>query len=77
MSGETRELARRRSGTDEILLVWESVSDQVRLAVRDADTGAGLEIAVAPARALDAFRHPYAYAAKSLRRTAARAPATI
>jgi hypothetical protein len=56
------ELAQRLSGTDEIQLLWHPGSDCIELSVRDLETGAGLQIAVAPGRAVDAFYHPYAYA---------------
>ena len=59
----TRELAQRLSGSDEIVLLWLPRCDRVQVSVRDLDTGVGFHVEVAPARALDAFRHPYAYAA--------------
>jgi hypothetical protein len=34
------------------------------VSVRDASTGEDFELKVEPANALDAFRHPYAYAAR-------------
>jgi hypothetical protein len=37
---------------------------RVELSVRDSTTGAGFLIEVAPGNALDAFYHPYAYAAR-------------
>jgi len=63
MSPSVRELAQRLSGTDEVLLLWHPLSKRVELAVRDVATGAGFHLAVAPSRAIDAFYHPYAYAA--------------
>ena len=60
----TRELARRRSGTDEVLLVWHPDDGRVELSVRDVDTGEGVQLDVAAASAIDAFHHPYAYAAR-------------
>jgi hypothetical protein len=59
-----RELAQRRSGTVEVLLLWHPESDQVELAVRDLATDASFHIDVAPGDAIDAFYHPYAYAAR-------------
>ena len=56
-----RELARRLSGTDEVRLVWDPVTDRVALSVRDLETGIGFEIAVRPESALGAFYHSYAY----------------
>ena len=58
-----RELAQRLSGADEVLLLWQPEFDRVEFSVRDAITGAGFRIEVAPASAIDAFNHPYAYAA--------------
>jgi hypothetical protein len=59
----SRELAQRRSGADEVLLLWQPELDRVELSVRDRITGAGFYVEVAPANAIDAFYHPYAYAA--------------
>jgi hypothetical protein len=63
MRAPTRELAQRLSGADEVLLLWHPESDRVELAVRNLATGADCQIEVAPANAMDAFYHPYAYAA--------------
>jgi hypothetical protein len=57
-----RELAQRRSGTVEVLLLWHVERDAVEVALYDSSTDAGFEIEVAPGHALDAFYHPYAYA---------------
>jgi hypothetical protein len=59
----TRELAQRLSGADEILLLWHPACERVEVSVRDVATGLGFRVEVAPGSALDAFRHPYAYAA--------------
>jgi hypothetical protein len=59
----TRELAQRLSGSDEIQLLWYPQCERVEVAVRDAATGVGFHLEVAPGRALDVFHHPYAYAA--------------
>jgi hypothetical protein len=64
VSAPTRELAQRRSGTVEVLLLWHPEIDRVELSVRDLATGAGFRLEVAPAEAIDAFYHPYAYAAR-------------
>jgi hypothetical protein len=61
-SAATRELAERRSGTVEVLLLWHAERDQVEVSVFDWSTDAGFHIEVAPGDALDAFYHPYAYA---------------
>ena len=60
----TRELARRRSGTLEVLLLWHPRIDGVELSVSDVTTGECFQIEVAPETAMDAFHHPYAYAAR-------------
>jgi hypothetical protein len=64
MSAPARELAQRLSGQAEVLLLWEPESERVELSVRDLTTGTGFQIEVAPASAMDAFHHPYAYAAQ-------------
>lgn len=63
MSAAARELAQRQSGTDEVLLLWYPDDNRVEVFVRDVETGVGFHLEVAPARANDAFYHPYAYAA--------------
>jgi hypothetical protein len=65
---KTRELAQRLSGGDEILLLWNQRDGHVEVSVRDVDTGVGFNLEVAPGSALDAFHHPYAYAAALARR---------
>lgn len=63
ITAPARELARRRSGTDEFVLLWHPEDDRVEVSVRDVTTGATFHIEVAPGNALDAFTHPYAYLA--------------
>jgi hypothetical protein len=62
-----RELAQRVSGTNEVVLLWHPGDERVELEVRDCETGVGFAVDVAPARAIDAFYHPYAYAASRAR----------
>jgi hypothetical protein len=57
-----RELDHRSSGGIDVRLLWNSISDQVLVAVRDLRTFESFELEVAPGDALLAFRHPYAYA---------------
>jgi hypothetical protein len=64
MTAPGRELAQRLSGTDEILLLWHPDRDQVEVSVRDVTTGVGFQLDVTPSKAIDAFNHPYAYAAR-------------
>jgi hypothetical protein len=58
-----RELARRLSGTDEIVLLWHPEDDRVEVSVCDVTTGATVHIDIAPGDAMDAFTHTYAYIA--------------
>ncbi len=62
MSAPTRELAQRRSGTVEVLLLWHPRTNRVELSVRESPTGGGFQTVVEPGDAIDAFYHPYAYA---------------
>ena len=57
-----RELNRRLTGGLEVVLYWHG-ADSVSVSVLDMATGEEFELEVEPASALDAFRHPYAYAA--------------
>jgi hypothetical protein len=57
-----RELDRRMSDGIDVRLLWDSVTDQVVVAVRDARTLESSELQVAAGDALFAFHHPYAYA---------------
>jgi hypothetical protein len=57
----TKELASRRSGDDEILLLWNPCTGRVEVAVREIATGVEFHVRVAPGRALDVFHHVYAY----------------
>jgi hypothetical protein len=58
----TRELAFRESDGLAVALLWRPHDDGVTISVADDCTGDRFEIAVDPARALDAFYHPFAYA---------------
>jgi hypothetical protein len=58
-----RELAYRRADGVEVTLFWNPVSDAVWVQVIERDTEACLELPVARDQALNAFNHPYAYAA--------------
>jgi hypothetical protein len=61
VSTQARELARRLSGSDEVLLLWHPENDRVELRVRDLATDVSFHLEVAPGNAIDAFHHPYAY----------------
>jgi hypothetical protein len=65
---ERRELAHRTSDGIEVTLFWIKPSDRVTIAVLDTRSGESLEFDVAGGAALDAFNHPYAYAAARGRR---------
>ena len=58
-----KELAYRANDGVEVALVWDPRTNELAVTVNDARTGDEFELAVASAEALDAFEHPYAYAA--------------
>jgi hypothetical protein len=58
-----RELAHRVSSGAEIRLFWNERTGAVTVWVWNQDSGQQAEFAVAPAKALDAYYHPYAHAA--------------
>lgn len=60
---ERHELAHRTSDGIEVTLLWTKATNRVAIAVADTHSGEELEFEVAGSRALDAFNHPYAYAA--------------
>jgi hypothetical protein len=60
---QSRELAARESDGVHVHLLWHPRENAVSVAVEDERAGDRFEIAVAPDCALDAFYHPYAYAA--------------
>jgi hypothetical protein len=60
---KTRELAARESDGIHVVLLWHPDEDALTVSVEDARVGDRFQLAVAPERALDAFYHPFAYAA--------------
>ncbi|MGE5273750.1 MAG: hypothetical protein ACM3QU_08315 [Verrucomicrobiota bacterium] len=62
-SPHTRELAARESDGVRVLLLWHPEADAVSVSVEDERLGHHFELAVARDRAIDAFYHPFAYAA--------------
>jgi hypothetical protein len=56
-----RELAHRSHGGLEVVLLWQPEDDTVSVAVDDERTGESFELEVPRERALEAFRHPYAF----------------
>ena len=59
----SRELAARESDGISVLLLWDPREDAITVSVEDDRRGDRFQLAVAPDRALDAFYHPFAYAA--------------
>ncbi len=60
---QNRELAARESDGVHVVLLWHPDENALTVSVEDARVGDRFQIAVAPDRALDAFYHPFAYAA--------------
>ena len=60
---ERRELAHRTTDGIDVTLVWSQPSDRVTIAVFHSRSATALEFEVDGVDALDAFNHPYAYAA--------------
>ena len=58
-----RELAFRANDGVEVGLFWNTVTDRLVVVVDDSRSGDLFELEVSAAEALDAFEHPYAYAA--------------
>jgi len=64
MNGKsTHELDHRSNDGLEVTLLWEAQTNRVTVGVFDAKSGDDFDIEVNPSEALDAFHHPYAYAA--------------
>ena len=57
------ELAHRLNGSMEVTLFWHRDSDALVLSVADSASGDAFAFDVDSATAVDAFYHPYAYAA--------------
>ena len=57
-----RELDHRGGDGIDVTLLWNAEDDKTYVFVDDDRSGQSLRIAVDGADALDAFRHPYAYA---------------
>ncbi|HEY2161010.1 MAG TPA: hypothetical protein VGH24_06860 [Solirubrobacteraceae bacterium] len=60
---DIRELDRRSSEGIEVRLLWSAETDRVWIDVCDNHAGSSLKFDVDPDQALEAFRHPFAYAA--------------
>ena len=59
----SRELAARERDGLHVVLLWHPRENALTVSVEDARVGDQFQLAVAPDRALDAFYHPFAYAA--------------
>jgi hypothetical protein len=59
------ELAHRTSEGIDVYLFWNEPASQVTVSVFDERTNDGFELEVDGRDALDAFNHPFAYAARS------------
>ena len=59
----SRELAARQSDGVTVRLLWHPRENAVTVSVEDGCAGDCFDLAIAPERALDAFYHPFAYAA--------------
>jgi hypothetical protein len=59
-----RELAHRASNGIEVTLFWSKPTNRVTVKVFDARVEQGFELEIDGSKALDAFHHPYAYAAR-------------
>jgi hypothetical protein len=57
------ELDHRSADGIEISLLWSRMTNQLMVAVADSRSGESFEVQAPPDRALDVFRHPFAYAA--------------
>jgi len=60
---DIRELAARESDGVNVLLLWHPRENALTVSVEDARIGDCFQLSVAHDRALDAFYHPFAYAA--------------
>lgn len=58
------ELAHRTSDGIDVYLFWQEQTNRVTVNVLDARTDQSFELEVDGRHALDAFNHPYAYAAR-------------
>jgi len=66
VDAERRELAHRAGDGIEVTLFWSKSTNSITLEVLDSRSGQRLDFEVDRHAALDAFRHPYVYAAKRM-----------
>lgn len=69
---DSRELAAREGDGLHVQLLWHPSTDALTVEVEDRRVGDRFRLAVARERALDAFNHPFAYAATQRARSVAR-----
>jgi hypothetical protein len=62
-TADTRELSAREDDGLNVRLLWHPRANALTVSVEDARLGDCFQLSVAPGRALDAFYHPFAYAA--------------
>jgi hypothetical protein len=60
---DRRELAHRTSDGIEVTMFWTKATNRITVAVLDSHSDESLTFEVGGRDALDAFNHPYAYAA--------------
>ena len=58
-----KELAYRENDGVAVALLWDASTNSLTVSVADFRTEDGVDLEVDPAAGLDAFNHPYAYAA--------------
>jgi hypothetical protein len=61
LNSTVRELDRRTNDHIDVRLLWNSLTDSLSVSVHDTRYGESFQLDVAPAHALEAFRHPFAY----------------
>ena len=61
-TGSRRELAHRSGDGLDVTLFWNADTNDVVVSVFDARRSQQFDVTAPPALALDAFRHPFAYA---------------
>ena len=63
MERRTRELDHRRTDGIDVRLLWSQPDERILLLVSDSKTSDAFSVEVEPGDALEAFHHPYSYAA--------------
>jgi hypothetical protein len=62
---QAKELDARSGNGIDVQLLWYPATNTVTVSVHDASRDHSFELAVEPARALEAFHHPFAFASFS------------